>query len=192
MPEPSYTDGRRSRRNARPNHTPPSPDPYPVLGDEQIARRRRRETAAGLDLDAGSARASTVEELLTIGRLTELSPRHRIAYVRWVMGATIDELAHALGVSRATAARDLRAALMRCWAVGAPSFEAYSRHSRYEPPRRTGYGSGHPARCQVCAAPLWDEYNRETCDAEFCREIARHRRELDRRAYVRHRTRRSR
>lgn len=148
----------------------------------QLARKCAREAPFGLEPPECAARSDTVEELRMIGRLTPLSPAMRLAYELWVEGATVDEIARAIGRSRAQAARTLRSALIRCWLLGPLSFGAFSKTSIYRAPASMRQACRCGSRCQVCAAPLWDDYERRTCGSPWCAEVDRRRRALDRRS----------
>lgn len=155
------------------------------LTEAQLARKTSKEVPFGLELPELPATQSAIEDLLFLSRNTPLTDTMRRAFELWVAGGTVRSMAAELGVSPATAARILKAALIRCWEEGPVTFGAFSARSIYRPPADPprGYRSG--ARCEVCAAPLWNDYERETCGSPACDEVLRVRRRLDRRRFGR-------
>lgn len=149
--------------------------------DSQLKRRSRREIPAGLSpADEEAEGASAYEELVQLARLSPLTPPQLLAFRLWAAGHTVTEAAWHMGVSRATAARIIRSALVTAYLMGGPTFRQFSARRTYrKSPDEDACRSG--ARCEVCAAPLWDDYERVTCGAPHCEEILEQQKELDRR-----------
>lgn len=151
------------------------------MRESQLKRRARREIPAGLSpADEEPDGGNSYEELVQLARLSPLTSRQLLAFQLWAAGHSVTEAAWHLGVSRATAARIIRSALVTAYLMGGPTFRQFSaRRTYHKSPDQDACRSG--ARCQVCAAPLWDDYDRVTCGAHHCEEIVEQRRELDRR-----------
>jgi len=155
-------------------------DPNPPLSRQQLARKSRRELPAGLLPPDREGSSAAHEELLQLERLTPMTPLQRRAFRMWAAGDNVDTIARQLRLHRASAARLVRSALVCAYLFGGPTFRQFSQRAIYRPPRaQDTYRSG--ARCQVCAAPLWDNYRRATCGNLECRAVMSLRRKLDRR-----------
>jgi len=150
----------------------------------QMRRKAGRELPAGLELPEEPASADAAEELRFLSRLTPLTPPMRRAFVLWAEGETIATIAQELRTSRASAARILKSALVRCWVLGPVTFGQFSAKTVYRPPSSRAARQGHGARCEVCAAPIWDDYDRETCGSPECENVMRQRRRLDRQRFM--------
>ena len=115
--------------------------------EAQMRRKAGRELPAGLELPEEPASADSVEELRFLSRLTPLTPSMRRAFVLWAEGKTIPAIARDLRTSRASAARILKSALVRCWVLGPVTFGQFSAKAVYRPP-----ASRAAARAMVHAA----------------------------------------
>ncbi|MBM3493460.1 MAG: sigma-70 family RNA polymerase sigma factor [Armatimonadetes bacterium] len=147
----------------------------------QLARKTRRERPAGpADLDPPSE-PEAVADLRFIGATAPLTDRQRAVFELWVDGWNAREIGQIVCVSPATACRDLRSALMRCWLMGPIPFGDFCRRTVYRPPSRQGAGYRSGRRCEICAAPLWDDGSATTCGQADCEAVIRMRRRLDRR-----------
>jgi hypothetical protein len=178
---PTHTDARLLETQADLILTRSRLDDRGPRSEAQIRRKASREMRFGLEPPPALAGNDAVEDLLYIGRHTPLSAAMRTAYVLWVEGRTVGEIAGILGVSRQSAGRTLHAALVRCWALGPVTFSEASRRATYAPPALPAQSCRGGARCEVCAAPLWGDYERRTCGDPWCGAIDRQRRALDRR-----------
>jgi len=161
------------------------PDDRRPRTEAQLRRKAIREVRFGLEPPPARAGNDAVEDLLFIGRHAPLSEPMRQAYVLWVEGYTVREIASLLGMSRQSAGRALRSALVRCWAMGPVTLSQMSRRATYAAPALGPRPCRGGARCEVCAAPLWDDYERRTCNDPWCEAVDRQRRALDRRRMTR-------
>lgn len=180
--QPSRRPHATSVSNVERSSAPPAEDTHTVLNADQLRRRRSRERFYGLEPPELEEPGDPVEDLLWVARLTPMPRVMRYAFEEWALGARPREIAAALSVSESTARRLIRSAMVRCWIMGPVPFGEMSARCIYRPPDTDGYRS--PARCEVCAEPLWDDYDRSTCGRAECDAVLRQRRELDRRRFL--------